>query len=152
MQYGITIFLYLAGFGFGVYAMWLVRHSFVLFWLIALPSTFVHELAHFMFALVLNGKPSRISIFPKKSDNTWVMGYVKFEPSWYNGALIAMAPLIVNICLFLFLFNPGTPTGYPWWFPILCGFLVGGLVPSKTDWGIALRYPFGFLLLGLFFI
>lgn len=69
--------------------------SFYLSALFFFIGTVLHELAHWLVALLTNGKPSPIiSIIPKKKCNT--LGSVSVgNKRYYNAFLIGMAPLLL---------------------------------------------------------
>lgn len=78
-----------------------------------LPGTLVHELLHWIVALLLNGHPAAISIWPRRAeDGNWVLGSVGVANfRWYNGCFISLAPLL-GIAGILFL----TPNIGAWHF------------------------------------
>ena len=43
------------------------------------PGTLIHELSHYIVALVLNMHPSDLSVFPSTSGNAIRLGHVLFE-------------------------------------------------------------------------
>ena len=63
---------------------------------LALPGTAAHEFAHFSVGCVLRARPQNFSITPRKNGNSWILGSVSFTHiSIYNGAFVAMAPLLL---------------------------------------------------------
>lgn len=64
-------------------------------------GTFLHELAHFTMALLLNGQPVSFSLIPRRSESGWTLGKVASQNiTWYNAIPIAMAPLFLLILAF----------------------------------------------------
>ena len=128
-----------------------------LYFLVAFPGIFLHEFAHWLVAVVTNGKPDGIHLIPKKEANgDWTLGYVMFEPSWWNAGFVALAPLLLLPVAGVALYHqlqPPTVTG-----TIVGGYLLGciarGCAPSRADWSIAFRYPIGtaIILLGMAFV
>ncbi|MDO4161636.1 MAG: hypothetical protein Q4D80_01350 [Pseudomonadota bacterium] len=65
---------------------------------INLPGTTLHECAHFIVGLILNAKPVRFSLIPKRKDDHYVTGQVCFSNiKFYNAFPSAMAPLSLLI-------------------------------------------------------
>ena len=128
---------------------WLASHRLGWLWW-ELPGVIVHELAHLLTALLLGGKPQSISIIPHKlADGSYRLGSVSFHPRWYNGALIALAPLWFTPLVGAALLYWVIPQWQPWHQAVglvLMGAALRGVLPSRTDWGIALRYPFWLLV------
>jgi hypothetical protein len=125
-----------------------------LFFLVAFPGIVLHEMAHYVIAAALNGKPEPISLIPKKEpDGTWVLGSVHFYPSWWNAGFVALAPLYILPAIGWVLFNnlqDDSPQDI-----VIGGYLLAciawGSGPSAADWKIAFSRPIGtvVLLLGL---
>jgi hypothetical protein len=65
--------------------------SITLYALVTLPGTFLHELAHYTTALILEGNPGSFNLIPNNS----TLGYITFSPNWYNSATVALAPLLL---------------------------------------------------------
>ena len=61
--------------------------------LYCLPFTFMHELAHFLVALITGGRPSSFSIWPKRAGGGWILGSVNAAPTILSAAPTALAPL-----------------------------------------------------------
>ena len=67
-----------------------------LFFIFVLPGTIMHELAHFIMAILLNGKPSSFSLIPKKENNSYTLGSVSCKNiTFYNALFIGLAPLVL---------------------------------------------------------
>jgi hypothetical protein len=84
-------------------------------WLIlyALPGTLLHELAHFIVALVTGGRPRGFSIMPRRGDcllpdgtcrKTWVLGSVSLgNPGMFSAVPTAIAPMgLIFIAWFIY--------------------------------------------------
>lgn len=128
----------------------LLKNRFFFFYLITLPATFFHELAHFIISAFLNGKPSKLSIIPKKENNGWTLGYVISNNStWYNQCFISLAPFLLLplsiYCLDLIIQEQNliklSLYGY------LIGNLIEGAMPSSSDFKSAIKAPWPILLL-----
>ncbi|TDA63654.1 hypothetical protein E0765_07410 [Sulfuricurvum sp. IAE1] len=63
---------------------------------INLAGTVLHELCHYVAALLLNGKPIGFSLIPRRVHDGWVLGSVESSNvRWYNAFPIAMAPVLL---------------------------------------------------------
>lgn len=73
-------------------------------WLFYFPGTFLHEMSHFLMALILGARPKFPFLFPKKDiDGSIVLGRVQtISAKWYNSFPIAIAPLSLMIVAFFF--------------------------------------------------
>jgi hypothetical protein len=119
------------------------------FFLVAFPGVVLHEVSHFVIAVVLRGAPEPINLAPRKSaDGTWVLGSVTFYPSWWNAGFIALAPLYVLPLLGWGIYcalHDGSLAEM-----LLGGYLLAclawGMHPSRADWSIALSRPLGTLV------
>ncbi len=79
-------------------AFWMphIFDSPLLQWAVLLPGTFMHELAHYGFALLLGGSPDTFSILPSWSNGSMSsLGHITYYPNWYNAATVGLAPLLV---------------------------------------------------------
>lgn len=67
-----------------------------LFWALFLPGTFLHEVSHWLTAVVLGARASKLSIWPKvKRRGELQMGSVQVEVSDpFRHSLIGLAPLV----------------------------------------------------------
>lgn len=59
-----------------------------------LPSTILHELAHFIVALLLGGTPTGFSIWPQRQNGRWRLGSVTAHLTICSAAPTALAPLL----------------------------------------------------------
>ncbi|GAB7028426.1 hypothetical protein [Geotalea toluenoxydans] len=130
--------------------------------LFALPGTILHELAHFVVALITGGRPHGLSIIPRRqyctiadgsSRRLWVLGSVSFgNAGIFSTVPTALAPLgLIAIAWYLY---------RHWfaWFPadtlhtILLYAAVYlfcySSVPSTKDLKVACSSPAGLLLYG----
>ena len=115
--------------------------------LIALPGTLVHELCHFVAALLLNGHPRGFSVIPRRSsDGGLQLGSVSIgNLRWYNCVPISMAPLagILLIHPLYALWDAYLPAN---WYLLKFWLLVSiatSIVPSSVDMRLALSQPLG---------
>lgn len=128
--------------------------QFWLFTLLTLPGTFGHELMHWLMSFVLNGKPGRISVWPRRNGNEWVLGeVVTHHPKWYNMAAISLAPLLLlPVVYFGYLhFVSRTPlwSMTHWLGLYVMAAFIHGAMPSVTDLRLAAAYPIPFYSMAL---
>lgn len=123
-------------------------HSQLLYAVITLPGTFLHESAHYLAALWLQGHPTGFSIIP-----TWggggmqTMGHVLFQPNSLNAATVSLAPYLLFFpsCFFIAVAARfAIQWMVLWCYVAACGF--ASLTPSSQDWNIAISHPGSFLL------
>jgi hypothetical protein len=112
-------------------------------------GTFLHELTHFVFALMLNGKPDSFSLFPKRDGNYWTLGSVEISnATWYNKMPIGLAPL--SLFIFAYYLNhlyvyyvPSRDTFTDLGFIFMLVILVENAIPSRQDLRVAFSNIFG---------
>jgi hypothetical protein len=122
--------------------------------LLLLPSTLLHELAHYLVAYVTGSKPQPIDITPRRDEGGWQLGSVTFEPHPLTAALVALAPLsLLWLALWLWQGSPlrslegQAVSGY------LFTCALQGAWPSREDWRVAMQHPIGLaLLLGVLYL
>lgn len=120
-------------------------------WIIYLFGTFFHELSHYVVALITNGKPKMASLFPKKVNDSYVLGHVQtHNVKWYNAFFIALAPftlLILSFYVYLHFFDyvDESLLSYLAYIFIIIS-LVFSSMPSKADFRVIFfsKYPFIF--------
>jgi len=81
-------------------------HQFgiIIYSLIYLPGTIIHELSHFFTAAILGVRTGNISIFPKKEDDRLKLGSVEIQKTdFIRSSLIGIAPFIIGVILLLYL-------------------------------------------------
>lgn len=131
-------------------AQWLptMLHSQLLYTALAVPGTFLHEAAHYGFALLLQGNPGTFSILPSFSGGEMEsMGHITFTPNWWNAATVCMAPLLVlPASIWLMLVGARLPIllNIVCVYTAACGFY--SCIPSSADWNIAISEPLSFLV------
>jgi hypothetical protein len=125
--------------------------------LMLLPSTLLHELSHFIVALLTRSKPSGLDLVPRRLGESWTLGSVLFVPGVFSAAFVALAPLSLWALTF---YLATWAVGQSWPEQVVSGMLFSTLVqggcPSRVDLAVALRYPGGLILLagilGLLFL
>lgn len=110
--------------------------------LLRLPSTAVHEMAHLFMSLVTFAGPNGFSVFPKRTPDGWILGSVECARlGMFNSFPVAMAPLLINIPIALWMFKTQNPAGY------VCSFLfITSSVPSIQDLKVAIQSFLGFMV------
>jgi hypothetical protein len=77
-----------------------------LYFLFTFPGTLMHELAHFIVGIFLNGKPVGFSLIPKKDKKGYTLGSVSFKNMNYiNSSPIGLAPLLLLPISLFFLYK-----------------------------------------------
>jgi hypothetical protein len=116
--------------------------------LLIVPGTLLHELAHYGFALLLDGRPKDFSIWPTWSNGSIVaLGHVVFYPNWWNAATVALSPLLVfpaSIWLMVVGSRKSILINTVACYAAACGFY--SMIPSSADVSIALSYPVSLLI------
>ncbi|MDP1831296.1 MAG: hypothetical protein Q8K67_04500 [Geothrix sp.] len=144
--------MYLAGMAAMLWLLNQARRSFWLFSLLALPGTLCHEACHWVIGKLLNGRPARFTVIPRREGHGFVLGSVALQNlRWYNAFFIGLAPLLLlPLAHGLLLWRLGSHPVFGWpeaGIAFLLANLVFGAVPSWQDLRIAARPPMGWLLL-----
>lgn len=116
-------------------------------WALTVPGTFLHEAAHYGFALLLDGNPGTFSILPTVSNGQMVSyGHITFTPNWWNAATVALGPVLVAPAS-VWLMAIGSRLPLP--LNALCIWAAAAgfysAQPSGQDWSIAVQYPLSFI-------
>lgn len=143
---------YLAGTAAALWLLNQAKRSFWLFSLLVLPGTLCHELCHWTLGHLLNGRPVRFTVVPRREGRGWVLGAVALSNlRWYNAFFIGLAPLALLPAaygLLLWRLNGHPHLGWSEAAMVfLLANLVFGAIPSGQDLRIAARSPIGWLLL-----
>lgn len=158
---------HLAGLSTALVLLWLrrtaARGSALWLILFSLPSTFLHELAHYLIALVLGGNPSRFSLWPTaqrrfradgREEKIWTLGSVAFQKNPLVTLPAALAPLFyLPMVWYLITASEWLPSmnGGPETIAVyLTSYaMLAAAVPSYQDIKVALTDPKSLLLYGL---
>lgn len=117
-----------------------------------LPITVMHELAHFVAALLLGGRPSGFSLWPKREGGGWRLGSVTARATMFSAVPTALAPLLWLPVGGLILINRAYLAGDS--LPLLCGTYLGAYlgvaasIPSWQDLYVAITHPLSLLFWG----
>lgn len=113
-------------------------------------GVFLHEVAHFMVALFLGGRPVRFSVWPKRTASGYLFGSVtctRINP--FNALPIGLAPLALFplawwIDQHFFVYFPANPINHLVYVFLLV-IVIDNALPSVVDWHMARRHPLGVL-------
>lgn len=89
-------------------AIRITRKHMIWFWMASLPGIVLHEISHWITALVSFGNPGPPHIIPKKiGPGYWALGHVDCSHvRWYNGWMIGLAPLLlIPLSVFIIKFD-----------------------------------------------
>jgi hypothetical protein len=113
-----------------------------------LPFTIMHELSHFMVALLTGGRPSSFRIWPRRTANGWLLGSVTAEPTLLSAAPTALAPLgWLVIGYYLMVLWDLRPVWVPEYLIVVVLYACSAAcTPSWQDIRVALKHPFSLLL------
>lgn len=127
----------------------LSRRWVLLYALLALPGTFLHEMSHWLVAALLGGKPSSLTIVPTRTERGWRLGSVAIRHvRWFNALPIGCAPLVLAPVAVVALVQA---TRWPiehwahWAVLYVAAAAALACLPSLADWKIVLSRPLGLL-------
>lgn len=97
---------FVAAFGYLAVRHWILhpRLSQRAAWVLCLPATFLHELAHWLVALLLGGAPRMSLVMQQEADGTITYGRVHHESTVLGGltdSLVCTAPLALLLVAFI---------------------------------------------------
>lgn len=132
----------------------LLQRNMVANTLFLLPGTILHELAHFIVGLVTFARPSSFSVIPTRTATGWMLGAVSIgNARWFNGALVALAPLIlIPVVILIYLYGVRAyplSSMYHWGFLYLAIVAAMSSLPSMTDLRLAWKCSAPAILIGL---
>lgn len=116
--------------------------------LYCLPFTVMHEMAHFMVALLTGGRPSSFSVWPRRAGGGWVLGSVTAVPTILSAAPTALAPLgWLAIGYFVMVLWDFRPVWVPEYLIVMVLYACSAAcTPSWQDIKVALRNPFSLFM------
>ncbi len=116
--------------------------------LYCLPFTFMHEMAHFMVALLTGGRPSSFSIWPRRAGGGWILGSVNSVPTILSAAPTALAPLVwLVIAYYVMVLWNLRPAWVPEYLIVVVLYACSAAcTPSWQDIKVAIRNPFSLIL------
>jgi hypothetical protein len=116
----------------------------------------MHELAHFVMALLLGGKPSGLSLWPRREGGGWRLGSVTARATLLSAAPTALAPLLWLPLGGILLSFRSEVAGES--LARLCGvylavyLCVAASIPSWQDLNVAITHPLSLLFWGTLFV
>ena len=126
------------------------RRWALLYALLAWPGTFLHELSHWLMALILGGQPTSLSIVPVRTERGWRLGSVGIRRvRWFNALPIGLAPLLLAPLAALALVHAARVDAASWMHWALLYVATSAAVsclPSFVDWKVVASRPFGALV------
>jgi hypothetical protein len=119
-----------------------------------IPGTIIHELSHYIVALLLYMHPREISFFPTIEDQRLRLGYVLYEKrkgDFIRPIIIGIAPIIGGLLSLWVLIQFKLFPGEVWWHTGLSGYLIiaitANMFSSKQDLiDAGYLIPLGFLV------
>lgn len=135
------------------------KPGIMLYSLVFLPGTIIHELSHWVMAEILQVRTGEITIFPsfddqggaRSSERLGSVSMVKSDP--IRGFFIGLAPFITGLAILVVLgalFSTGWEAGYPWW---QLGLMIYGIVVVGNSMMISesdrRSWPFILILTGI---
>lgn len=127
----------------------IARNGAFLLVLSNLPVTIMHELAHFVIALLLGGRPSGFSLWPRREAGGWRLGSVTARATLLSAAPTALAPLLWLLIGGILLAFRSELAGES--LARLCGvylvvyLCVAASIPSWQDLHVAVTHPLSLL-------
>ena len=125
----------------------LSRRWVLLYALLAWPGTLLHELSHWLVALVLGGQPASLSIVPVRTERGWRLGAVGIRRvRGWNALPIGCAPLLLApLAVFAFV-HARRVDASSWVHGALLYVATSAAVsclPSLADWKLVWSRPLG---------
>lgn len=124
------------------------------------PGTVIHELSHYIAALILNLHPSEIQLFPSINGKNVKLGHVlyrKYPHDFIRPILVGVAPFVGGLISLWVLVQSTFFPGNTWWQTLLFGYLVltitANMFSSKQDLvDIGYLIPTGLLVAFLYYL
>ena len=128
--------------------------------LIYFPGTVIHELSHYIGALLLNLHPREIQLFPAIEGNKVKLGHVLYEKhphDFIRSILVGIAPFLGGLISLWILIQTKLFPGNVWWQTLLFGYLIltisANMFSSKQDLvDVGYLIPFGLFIAFLFYL
>jgi hypothetical protein len=104
------------------------------------PGTLIHELSHYIVALILHLHPSEIRLFPAIEGKKVKLGHVLYEKhphDFIRSILVGVAPFFGGVLSLWLLVQTKLFPGTVWWQTLLFGYLIltvsANMFSSKQD-------------------
>ncbi|MBF0419473.1 MAG: hypothetical protein HQL78_04840 [Magnetococcales bacterium] len=108
----------------------------------------LHEVAHFIVAWLLGGRPTRFSVWPQRTVDGFLFGHVVCaRMNTFNALPIGLAPLMLLPVAWMldrqfFVHFPRTTGSYIIYLFLLV-IIIENALPSTADWRVVWKYPIG---------
>lgn len=130
--------------------MHLARRWVLLYALLVWPGTVLHELSHWLVALLTGAKPSSLSVVPVRVERRWRLGSVGIgRVHTLNALPIGCAPLLLAPLAAVALaqaLRVDPASGVRWAGLYVAVIAAVSCLPSVADWKIVASRPIGLLL------
>lgn len=130
----------------------------IIFTIIFFPGTVIHEISHFLTAIILFQKIHSFEILPKFEKNQLILGSVKYyKTDFLRGIIVGISPffggVFVLFCLNYFNLFPSNSIGINIFFGYLIFVITSTMFSSKQDL-VDLGYviPLIFIIISFFYI
>lgn len=141
----------------------IVKNDKLIFFFISLiyfPGTVIHELSHYIVALLLNLHPREIYLFPVIEGRTVRLGHVLYEKhphDFIRSILVGIAPFLGGLISLWALIQTKLFPGNVWWQTLLFGYLIltisANMFSSKQDLvDVGYLIPFGLFIAFLLYL
>jgi hypothetical protein len=112
---------------------------------LAWPGTVLHELSHFLVALITGSKPQTLRLWPERDAEGVTLGSVSFCAGWLTAGIVALAPLamLAPAAVWLLVVRPAATLHEEAVAGVLAAYCLHACWPSRADWLIAFRHPVG---------
>ena len=122
--------------------------------LVYFPGTVIHELSHYIVALLLNLHPREIQLFPVIEGNKVKLGHVLYEKhpdDFIRSILVGTAPFIGGMISLWLIIQTKLFPGDSWWQVLIFGYLIlaisANMFSSKQDLiDVGYLIPLGFFI------
>jgi len=124
------------------------------------PGTIIHELSHYIVALILNLHPREIQLLPVIEGNKVRLGHVLYEKhphDFIRSILVGIAPFLGGLISLWILIQTKLFPGSVWWQTLLFGYLIltisANMFSSKQDLvDVGYLLPFGLCIAFLLYL
>lgn len=128
--------------------------------LVYFPGTLLHELSHYVVALVLNLHPSEMQLFPVIEGNKVKLGHVLYEKpphDFIRSVLVGIAPFIGGLLSLWLIIQIKLFPGTEWWQTLFFGYLIltitANMFSSPQDLvDVGYLIPVGVLIALIFYL
>jgi len=128
--------------------------------LLYLPGTILHEMSHYIAALLLNMHPREIQFFPVIEGKKVKLGHVLYEKhphDFLRSVLVGVAPFLGGLISLWIIIQTKLFPGNVWWYTVVFGYLIltitANMFSSRQDLvDVGYLIPLGLLVMFLLFL